>query len=65
MIDVNQLRSRFHAEQEERSLALVEKVLAGKCTSFEDYRASCAEIKGIETSTKRFTDLLNKLLSEE
>lgn len=65
MIDAGQMSDRFCAEQAERANALATKILSGKCTSFEDYRASTAELKGIDASTKRFKDLLNKLLGEE
>lgn len=44
----------------EQMTAAADFVAAGKCASFEDYRAKCGEISGLKRALDSFTDVVKR-----
>ena len=52
-------------EYKERIQMLQEAAGAGNCTTFEEYRYTCGQIRGLEAACMIITDLNNNLESDD
>ena len=55
----------FLAKQRREIERTGNKVLSGKCETFEDYKAECARIAAHNLAIRNFQDVMNLYLEEE
>lgn len=55
----------FRAQTTQRLKALEERLQAGGCETYAEYRELCGEIRGLQTSIQYLSEAVKKFMEEE